>query len=89
MQELQAIIAAFQELRTTNQSAALTTVVKTSGSTYWRSGARMLITSDRNSIGTISGDCLENDVCEQAKQVITSCKPIVVTYDTTSDAAYG
>jgi xanthine/CO dehydrogenase XdhC/CoxF family maturation factor len=85
MKELQDIVAAFEKVKTGGKTAALATLVKASGSTYRRPGARMLMTSDGQMVGSLSGGCLEGDVFEQAQAVMTSGKPIVVQYDTMSD----
>jgi xanthine/CO dehydrogenase XdhC/CoxF family maturation factor len=45
----------------------------------------MLMTSQGQMVGSLSGGCLEGDVFEQAQLVMTSGKPIVVQYDTMSD----
>ena len=45
----------------------------------------MLITHDRNSVGTISGGCLEHDVIIRAQQVMATGDAVTVKYDTTSD----
>jgi xanthine/CO dehydrogenase XdhC/CoxF family maturation factor len=85
MKELRDIVAAFEQVKTGGKTAAIATLVKASGSTYRRPGARMLMTSDGQMVGSLSGGCLEGDVFEQAQAVIASGKPIVVQYDTMSD----
>jgi len=85
MKELQDIVAAFEKVKTGGKTAAIATLVKASGSTYRRPGARMLMTSEGQMVGSLSGGCLEGDVFEQAQAVMTSGKPIVVQYDTMSD----
>lgn len=85
MKELQDIIAALEQVKTTTSKVALATLVKVNGSTYRRPGARMLITPEGLSIGAISGGCLESDVFEKAQAVIESGIPILVKYDTTSE----
>ncbi len=84
MRELQDIILAI-ETRETGEKAALATLVKVSGSTYRSPGARMLIKGNGDTIGAISGGCLESDVFEKAQAVIESGKPCVIKYDTTSE----
>ena len=81
MQEALCITTAFPAIRAAGESAALATVVNVQGSTYRRPGARMLIRADGQTVGAISGGCLENDVCLQAQQVMESGKVILVTYD--------
>ena len=85
MKELQDIVAAFEQIESSSTTAAIATLVKAQGSTYRRPGARMLMTSQGQMVGSLSGGCLEGDVFEQAQAVMTSGKPIVVQYDTTSD----
>ncbi len=85
MKELQDILKTFEQSKNSGQCAAIATLVKAQGSTYRRPGARMLMTSEGEMIGSLSGGCLEGDVFEQAQEVLTSGKPIVVQYDTMSD----
>lgn len=85
MKELHDIVAAFEQVKSSTTTGAIATLVKAQGSTYRRPGARMLITSQGQMVGSLSGGCLESDVFEQAQAVMTSGKPIVVQYDTMSD----
>jgi len=85
MKELQDILKAFEQSKNFGQCTAIATLVKASGSTYRRPGARMLMNSQGQMVGSLSGGCLEGDVFEQAQGVMTSGKPIVVQYDTMSD----
>jgi xanthine/CO dehydrogenase XdhC/CoxF family maturation factor len=85
MNELKAIYQAFLENQRLGQRSALATIVHTSGSTYRRAGARMLISEDGRAAGSISGGCLEADVIERARPVMSSGKPVMVGYDTRSD----
>ena len=66
--------------------SALVTIVRAEGSTYRRAGARMLVREDGTTEGSISGGCLEADAVERALAVIATGEPIVVVYDTRSDA---
>ncbi|GAA6621033.1 XdhC family protein [Scytonema sp. NUACC26] len=85
MKELQNIIETFEQCKLTGQRTAIATVVKTSGSVYRRPGARMLITDDGQTIGAISGGCLESNVFERSQPLMFySGEPLVVQYDTTS-----
>ncbi len=86
MKELQSIIDACREIARTDTQAALATVVKVTGSAYRRVGARMMITADGQTVGSVSGGCLERDVLDQARRVLQSKQPRVVTYDSMSDA---
>ena len=61
--------------------AVLATVVATAGSTYRKSGARMLIMSDGSHFGLLSGGCLEADLAIHARRVLGSGVARVVEYD--------
>jgi len=62
----------------------LATVIGTTGSTYRKSGAQMLIAQDGSSAGLLSGGCLESDLAERAKGVMETGSAAVVEYDTRS-----
>lgn len=83
MRELQDIVRGWAELRAAGQPVVLATVVATSGSTYRRPGARLLLSAERWIAGGISGGCLERDVLSKAWWR-TREGPLVVTYDSTS-----
>ncbi|NEP02123.1 MAG: XdhC family protein [Symploca sp. SIO2E9] len=85
MNEIDAILTAFAASQHNHEPVFLATVVNIQGSTYRQPGARMLITSTGNMVGTISGGCLENDVFEHTRVSMPDRQPIVVTYDTTAD----
>ena len=85
MKELQSIINAYREIEQKNQQAALATVVRVTGSAYRRAGARMLITAEGHTVGSVSGGCLERDVLNQARRVLQWNEPRVVVYDSMSD----
>ena len=68
-----------------DERAILATVVDVRGSGYRLPGARMLILENGDTFGMVSGGCLEADVLERAKKVLTSGRAEVFTYDTTND----
>jgi xanthine dehydrogenase accessory factor len=80
MKEIRDIIAAFDRLR--GERFALATLVRTRGSSYRRPGARMLIATDRSTVGALSGGCLEEEVAARAQQVITTGASILLRFDT-------
>lgn len=88
MKEIKAIIEAYYQIDFTRNKAALATVVRVEGSSYRRTGARMLITDSGEWIGGISGGCLEGDALKKAKFAMAQNKPTLVTYDTTDDDPY-
>jgi xanthine dehydrogenase accessory factor len=85
MNELQAILDAYQGTRMRGESAVLATVVSVAGSAYRRPGARMLITESGPTAGTISGGCLERDVAERARSMMSTTTPSLIEYDTRGD----
>ena len=85
MKELQSIIDTYRALERRGTRVALATVVNVTGSTYRRPGARMLIAADGQTVGSVSGGCLERDVLNQAQRVLQWNKPRVITYDSMSD----
>jgi xanthine/CO dehydrogenase XdhC/CoxF family maturation factor len=64
---------------------ALATLVKTSGSTYRRPGARMLVLREGEPVGSVSAGCLERDVVEKAQAASQKGENILATYDTSAE----
>ncbi|MDP6967962.1 MAG: XdhC family protein [Gammaproteobacteria bacterium] len=56
-------------------------VLNTQGSTYRKSGARMLINEQGQQFDLISGGCLESHLLRHAMQVFEDAKPITLQYD--------
>jgi len=81
VREIRDILGAFQNLRKSGEAGVLASAVHTEGSTYRRSGARMLMLPDEQTIGLISGGCLEGDLLEHARSVRESGEPRIVRYD--------
>lgn len=85
MKELEAILNEARRLHAKDAPFALATVVKINGSTYRRPGARMLIGPDGTTTGTISGGCLEQEVAQQALQIMDDGTPRVEEFDLSDD----
>ncbi|MCP9756731.1 XdhC family protein [Lacihabitans sp. CCS-44] len=84
MREINKIIAFYETLKTDAKNAcALATVVYVEGSSYRRTGARMLVSEDGRWEGGISGGCLEGDALKKARLSILKGKPNLAKYDTT------
>lgn len=84
--EFQEIFKRIESLSDDAEPMILATVVDVRGSSYRLPGAKMLIDKNFNTIGTVSGGCLEADVLERARRVLETGAAEVFTYDTT-DAA--
>ena len=75
------LLKAFAGWSAEKKPLVLASVFETEGSTYSKSGAQMLITTDGRFQGMLSGGCLEGDLAERAHTVIDSGVPQSVTYD--------
>jgi xanthine dehydrogenase accessory factor len=85
MKELQQILQTFQHCQQHQQRCAIATIIKTQGSVYRRTGARMLMTESGQMVGAISGGCLESDIFERAQSLIfEGGAPQMVRYDTSA-----
>lgn len=82
MNHIAAIWAGYLKARSRHESCILGTIVHTQGSTYRKPGARMLIMASGESIGMLSGGCLERDILAHCEQVFQSGESRLVTYDT-------
>lgn len=85
MSELTDVLRAIESLSARGEKLALATIVAVRGSTYRRPGARLLVPEDGAPIGNISGGCLENDVADVARIVMTEGHARVVSFDLTAD----
>jgi xanthine/CO dehydrogenase XdhC/CoxF family maturation factor len=81
MSELSRIVEAARRARQEGRPAVLATVVKVEGSAYRRPGARMLLPQGGESVGVVSGGCLESDLAERAAAVLESGEARTVVYD--------
>jgi xanthine dehydrogenase accessory factor len=88
MKEIKAIIDTYNTIDKNKTKAALATVVRVEGSSYRRTGARMLVMDDGVWVGGISGGCLEGDALKRARFAITRSESTLITYDTTEDDEY-
>jgi xanthine/CO dehydrogenase XdhC/CoxF family maturation factor len=85
MSELQEVLRAIEEGAARGEEMALATVVAIRGSTYRREGARLLVPAEGAPVGTISGGCLEGEVCMIAADVMNERQPRLLHFDLTAD----
>jgi xanthine dehydrogenase accessory factor len=81
------VFAAVAEALQRGESAALVTIIRTSGSTPQRVGAKMLVFDDGRTVGTIGGGCYEADAFWKAREAIGNGRPRTVRYELTDDLA--
>lgn len=84
MNEVRALVEAFDAANVRGERCALATIVSVEGSSYRRPGARMLVCEGGNTTGTISAGCLESDVIEHAQLVMGTGAAKLVEYNTAS-----
>lgn len=68
-----------------DSSAMLATIVGVEGSAYRRPGAKMVIPPDGDSVGSITADCLEDEVTALARDVLADGTTRIETYDLRGD----
>ena len=83
--ETREILSRVAELLAAGRRAALATVVRISGSAYRRPGAKFLIEESGDTLGSVSGACLEADVREVARGVLATGTPTLRHYSTGTD----
>ncbi|WP_405608780.1 XdhC family protein [Polaribacter sp. Asnod1-A03] len=59
----------------------LASVVFLEGSSYRKPGVKMLISEDLNTLGAVSGGCVEKEIIHRIKSVFIDEKPKIITYD--------
>jgi xanthine dehydrogenase accessory factor len=74
-------LALYERECSAGRALVLGIVLETAGSTYRKPGALMLIASDGDYAGLLSGGCLEGDLREHAAKVRETGEPRVVSYD--------
>jgi xanthine dehydrogenase accessory factor len=79
---LDPLLPLFKRERAADRPVALGVLVHTSGSTYRKAGALILVASNGEYAGLLSGGCVEGDLGQHARQVIASGRARLLTYDT-------
>jgi xanthine dehydrogenase accessory factor len=75
-------------LRREGRKGALATIVNVRGSIPSFETAKMLVRDDGSIVGTIGGGCVEAEVWQAAKEVMTSEKPRTLKFDLNNDPKY-
>src|SRR6266403_3466163 len=80
MKALQQIIKCVAE--NPSQPWALATLVQTEGSTYRKPGARLLVERNGETLGVLSGGCLEEEIGRYGQDVIATGSSGLLSFDT-------
>ncbi len=78
---LRSVMPLFRREREAGRALLLATVVQTSGPTYTKPGALMLIAESGEYAGLLSGGCLEGDLAEHGREVHQRGVPRLLHYD--------
>jgi len=85
---MQDLLPDLRRWREHGETIALTTVVKTWGSSPRPAGAKMAVNARGEMIGSVSGGCVENAVIEEALQVIKTGKPKLLSFGVSNEQAW-
>ena len=83
------LAGAIEEFLESGRGAVLATVIEITGSAYRRQGAKLVIGSDGDFRGMISGGCLEPEVARAASRVFKTGQASTEVFDLTEDAIWG
>ena len=82
------ILKAAEEWRKDGRDVALATVVETWGSAPRPVGSNLVIDSEGNFLGSVSGGCVEGAVVTEALDVIDSGKPRILEFGVADETAW-
>jgi xanthine dehydrogenase accessory factor len=81
------VLAAANVALARGETVALVTIVRATGSTPQRVGAKMLVFADGRTVGTIGGGCYESEAFWKARDAIGTGRPALVKFDLNDDLA--
>ena len=84
--EIDRVIEAARAIMRAGRSGIVVTLLRTSGSTYRRAGARAVIDERGVACGLVSGGCIERDLAERMTEWLVPFETGLVQYDSTNDA---
>lgn len=82
------VMEAIEQWREEGKGVALATVVKAEGSAPRREGAKLVVSSEGEMAGSVSGGCVESDVMFQALDVLKDGQPRLLRYAITNDMVW-
>ena len=82
------VIGTIEQWRDEGKGVALATVVKAWGSAPRPLGSKMVVSSDGEMAGSVSGGCVEGAVFDKAREVIETGHPQLLRFGVTNDEAW-
>ena len=79
--EIKKLFKTLSEWQKAGKKAVFVSVVALQGSSYRKPGVRMIISENGESVGAVSGGCVENEIERQAQSVFKTGISKVITYD--------
>lgn len=79
--ELKLLFQTLQQWQKQGKKSVFVSVVALEGSSYRKPGVRMIISEQGESVGAVSGGCVENEIERQARSVFKTGRAKVITYD--------
>ena len=83
------IVDEVERWRNRGERFAVATVVATRRSAPRPIGSKFAVSESGELCGSVSGGCVESDIAEQAKQVLETGKPKLLSYGISDDDALG
>lgn len=79
--EILHILKAYQVFKKQGVSCVLASLVDLNGSSYRKPGVRMLIAENGETVGAVSGGCVEKEIALQAQNVFRTGQALSIQYD--------
>ena len=79
--EIKQLFETLKSWQKLGKKAVFVSVVALKGSSYRKPGVRMVISEDGESVGAVSGGCVEKEIERQAQSVFQIGKAKIMTYD--------
>jgi xanthine/CO dehydrogenase XdhC/CoxF family maturation factor len=89
LQEMKDVLKNIRLAWDRNQKAAIVIQISVKGSAYRLPGTKMMMASDGQMFGTISGGCLESDLYGWAERVMVMNAPLTHKYDLSENEIWG
>ncbi len=83
------IVNEVERWRKRGEKVAIATVVATRKSAPRPIGAKFAVSESGEICGSVSGGCVESDVAEQAREVLATGEPKLLSYGISDDDAFG